>query len=103
MNYLEQAKEIIKQIEIGYEILIDETISEPKQEVLRDIKEDFEVILDKITENSLMYFLTLSEITLEDFPDKEDFYDQVLTDFCNYKTKTNEDCTNHILVKLKYI
>lgn len=103
MNYLEQAKEIVSQIEIGYEIIIDETISEVKQEYLREIKEDFEIILDRLTEGVLTGFIKLSPFSLEDFEDKEDFYDQVLTDFCNHKAKTNENCTNNILVKLKYI
>lgn len=103
MNYLEQATEITKQIEIGYEILIDETISQTKQEYLIEIKEDFEIILDRITENVLAGFIKKSPFGINDFPDKEDFYDQVLTDFCNHKAKTHEICTNNILVKLKYI
>ena len=103
MNYLEQAKEIISFIELGYEIMIDETISASKQEYLREHEEDFEVILDRIIEGALSGFIKKSPFSLDDFADKEDFYDQITTDFCNHKAKTKKDCEQNILVKLKYI
>lgn len=99
MNYLQQAQEVIKLISQGYEIEFDTQGRIELDEYFEEIKEEFDIILDKVKEGSLSGFIKRYPVSLDDYETHLDFFNQVATDYCNNKAKVKADCQHLILVK----